>query len=1019
MLAFDPSSYMKSVLAPVAGTNAVPDMFARYCLDPSDYLAGARADAGVEREIETRLGEVKAHWEMLQGRNNVKYAELLKRLVREHGLAQLTLLDLEERRRSAETQHDEKTTREAAIRKQEEQFGRELAEVLARNNGLTSRGRRMLEEYARHLGLNAEAVAARLDSCPVVTEHTGSQALPENIRVAIRKALDVYAAAMDNPAKGVSLFHALGLSAPEYDPALIKASFEDLGRELRQWGSDHPVNAPLKAVLGLVNVHLVEGDPAVYMASLVLDVREALRPMAAGHAIDDDAIDELEAEQLVRAAQERGLPTTEARDLVADLASDLKVRLLMGAAVDYIACPRCNRPHPAASAPDRCSRCGGSLFRACPSCNARCPANDQACYVCGTDVAAYARAGQAINDARLAVESGQIAMAAEIVANISVEIADDAGRALQVAIDRAMSHARAEWEVIERKLGERKLYSAVSLLAHLEERASDVVGPSGLTSSDRRASIAQRLHKVEAIVARARSESGATREQSLASALAEAADCREAETELARIPPMPASNVTSVDRGGRLNVEWVGSSSPGPVVYRVIRSNAQASGDIEVAVTEALVVTDDDAPVGQLVRYGVASERAGARSEISWSSLVLLARELRGLTVTERDESVELNWEPTIAGARVELERTDDESGHAERLSPDRAGIVDRGVRNGISYRYRVCVVYPGADGQLVRTDGQTVFATPAGRPQAVSDLSAVMEGASARFRYTKPDRGVVQILRCRERPSVTEGQELTQRELDAIGNALPRDGEGQYDGEPAGLAWYLPISQAGSYLVAGRAIRHLGLPPIADVHAVDNGSSVRITWSWPERTRAAVVVWRRDRQPVNADDEAALRCMVTRAQYIEQGGVEIDAPGAEPIFVAVLAAARIDGELVSASDADQHARVAVRKADKVRVGYAVRRSGFRKRQLVLEILEPSDVLPELVFVAKSGELLPRTVGDGRVVAHLGGRSGCRRQGFDLGDLGLPVAVRLFFQSGATDSTHRLCEPSTSELVFH
>jgi hypothetical protein len=1019
MLAFDSNVYVKTVLAPVAGSGSVPDMFARYCLDPAEYLASPKDEGRTKRAIDARLDEVRAHWDKLLARRNVKYEELVKRLIDEHSVAKLTLLDSDERKRAARESQAERTQREAGRREQEERFEQELAEVLSRSKGLTPRNRRILEEYARHLELDPVAVSMRLDRCPTVAEHTDAQTLPENVRLAIRKALAAYATATGNPAKGVSLFHALGFTGPEYDRVTIEASCQRLVGELRQLKPDHPVNTPLKAVLGFAKVHLVEGDPVVYMASLVLDVREALRPMAAGHAIDDDAIDALEAEQLVRAAQERGLPQQEARDLVADLAGDLNVRLLMGAAVDYVTCPNCNRPHPAASAPDRCSRCGGELFRNCPTCSARCPASDAACSNCGTDLASYLRVQRTVREARMAIESGQISMAAAIMADLPAGPAgeDESCRELSAEIERTLRQARSEWEVVERKTGERNLYAAVIQLTQLEQRATDLAGPSGLTPAQRLAELSARLGKVESLLARARSQSGAAREQSLAGALEEAADCREAAGELARIQPLPPRDVRCGDRAGQLRAAWEASPSPGPVNYRVHRSAANASTVTEVGVVGTLAITDVEAPVGEVVRYGVTCERAGASSETSWSPPVLLAREVQRLEVTVRDSEVELSWEPVAIHARVQVERTDEDSGRSEQLKPDRAGIVDRGVQNGVTYGYRVRVIYPGADGPPVGTDGAVVFARPESRPESVIDLAATTDGEHARFRFTPPESGSVDVIRCHERPCVEQGQELTQEELETLGESLPLDSKGRYDPEPAGLTWYLPVSQSGSYLIAGRAVRYLALRPIADVHAIDIGPRVRVTWSWPKLVRTAAVVWRRDRQPVDAEDARAQRLMVTKAQYAEQGGVELDAVGAEPVFLVVFSAARIGDELVAASEADRRARAAVRRTEKVQVSYAVRRSGLRKRQVLLEVLEPSDVLPELVVVARLGELLPRTVSDGRIVARLGGGSGLRRHGLDLGELGKPVALRLFLDS-ASDTTYTLRDPNMQELVF-
>ncbi len=1009
MLPFDPGSYVQKVLAPVVGGAPLPDMFARYLLEPDDEDDAA---------IRERMAEVKAHWDKLQARNNIKYDELLKRLIHEHSAAGLTLFDPVERRGAAERARAERAEADARRRHDEQEFEQQLTEVLARAKGLTTRDRLILEEFSRGLDLDAAAVAARLDGCPTIADHRGADPLSDDIRERIGRGLASYAAASGNPSRGISLFHALELSGPEYDAAILESSWERCAKQQRELTVEHPAKTAMATVLSLARVHLIEDDPAVYTATLVLDVRDALRPRAARAAIDDGGIDELESEQLVREAQERGLPAQEARYLVAELARDLGVELRLGAAVDYVACANCNRPHPVTGAPERCTKCGQALFRSCPKCQARGPASDAACSACGTDLAAYARSLKAMSDARLAIEAGLLAAAAALLAEAGEGAGDEDRQALSAELERGLRQARSEWEVIEREIGERRLYTAVVHLAQLEQRAVDVAGPAGVPAAERRAAVVARIGEVERLLSRARGASREAREQSLASALEQAVDCREAEQELGQMPPLAPGDVRAVVDLDGIRVSWSRSPSPGPIRYRVARSLAQASAATEVEITAALSAADPEAPAGEILTYGVTSERAAGASTTVWSTPVLLAREVERLSVTERSGEVHLAWAPVGANARIEVERTDEESGGTVALRPDRAGLVDRTVRNGSRYRYRVRIAYPGTGGRLVHTDGKVVFGAPAQRPEPVRDLSAEMDGSRVRLRCATPAAGTVSVLRCTAEPSVEEGEELSPKELAAIGEPLALDVGGIYDPDPANFAWYLPVSQSGAYLVAGRAIRHLALPRITDVRAVDLGASVRVTWSWPERVRAAVVLSRRDRQPVDADDERALRLAITQAQYTEQGGVELQAVGTEPVFLAVFPAMRMGEELVCPGGTDRRARLAVRRSAKVDIRYAVRRSGLRKRQVCFEVLEPAEPLPELVLVAKRGELLPRTADDGSVIARLGGHAGPREQGFDLGELGRPVAVRLFFGSIATGVTHRLREPDTQELIF-
>jgi hypothetical protein len=1011
VLDFDDRTYRIEVLAPVLSGAALPDYFTRYALDPGERDRNA---------IEARLGEIRAFWDREHARNP-KYADTVALLIGEHATAKLVLLDPRERQRAAEKAHKTATEADEAVRKSWEQLDARIQEVLARAKGLSPRDRNILEELARGLGLAPGPVAARLDRVPALKGVVAVEPLAENIRSSIALTLKNYAAATNNPREGISLFHFLGFSKPEYDCAQLTAAIEERGRRNRMLPAHHPAKNLTDRALSLARVHLIESDPERYLAALVVDVQEKLRPRAADLAIDDGAIDDVESEQLINAAQQLGLPTAQARGVVSELAVALGVELRLGAVVDYVSCAGCNRPYRADAAPERCGQCGDALFRSCPRCGERCGAGDVACPHCATDLMSLLRAEQTLREAREALRSGWIAQATASLALLEEDGEQDQAKSLRAELDRALTQARGRWQRVERAMSAQHCFAAMPELKELVRGAHDLPDSNGALPSECLQLVEEQMTKAETLLRESEKTDVRTRELALVRALELVADHRQAQQQLARMKPLPVGEVRmELDGSEGVRVSWLASASPGELRYRVRREVLRgAASSTVLAESEALEVKDHDVDAGAIVRYGVGAERAGGSAETVWGEALLVVCEVQDLTVLEREGEVGLSWRPLQSSARVEVQRLDERSKAVKEIPCDRAGANDRDVENGARYRYCVRVSYLDDQGRLHRTRGLVVFGSPAVKPLPVTDLLVEEDDGSLRLRFTSPAVGTVQVVRCASRPEALSTEELSAEELASLGEPMPSDTRGIHDPHPGGLAWYLPISTSGDCNVAGQPVMSLGLGLITEVRAVDLGSSVKITWRWPRDVHAAIVLWRRDRQPGGAEDDRAERALTTTARYATEGGVEIEVPGEQAVFIAVLPGIRVGEEMLHPSYVDRRSRTVVNRRAQTDIGYSVRRSRLRKRSVAVTITEPCQgPLPDLLVVAKRGELLPRSASDGEVLARLGGSSAIRELPIDVSGLGRPLVLRLFLGSEPSAGSYRIQHPNTDELLL-
>jgi len=365
----------------------------------------------------------------------------------------------------------------------------------------------------------------------------------------------------------------------------------------------------------------------------------------------------------------------------------------------------------------------------------------------------------------------------------------------------------------------------------------------------------------------------------------------------------------------------------------------------------------------------------------------------------------------------VLVTRKHDSSGREDTLSAESNGLTDRDLTNGERYTYLARVQYAGPSGEPVITDGTVIYGQPVARPKPVTITGAEPTPQGILISFNPPPTGTVTVLRCNEQPTLTLGEQLDPLALQNLGTPVAPDTSGARDPDPQpGSRWYLPVTVAGTMAVAGEPYRCLALPGVTNVRAIDEGAAVRVTWEWPESLRAVLALWRTDRQPEGPDDQSAERQMFRRSEYKDHGGLTITAGPGQSLFIAVYPATRVGNDYHYGTSASRDARAAVTRVQRTDVRYEIRRSGIRRKKIEIGVLEPGGAIPEMVVVARPGDLLPRQSNDGEIIARLGG-SEPSTSTLDLDGRARPLAIRAFLASSASTS-HRVLDPGVEHLVI-
>jgi hypothetical protein len=323
-------------------------------------------------------------------------------------------------------------------------------------------------------------------------------------------------------------------------------------------------------------------------------------------------------------------------------------------------------------------------------------------------------------------------------------------------------------------------------------------------------------------------------------------------------------------------------------------------------------------------------------------------------------DGVRLTWTETPYGRLVLLRTVDPGSGVA---TPPRRAVVaggsylDQDVLPGVTYRYTLLLERTGPGGR-VKTGplAETVVRRLPERPRAVLDAEVDQTGV---LRWTAP--GAEVAVYAGDAPLAAEGTELTLSDLTGRARlvGVSRRGRLRDTPPPTVTVVYTPVTIAGEVGVAGRAVTRppTAVPPPA-------GSAV------PPAPR-------------------------------------VPPPGAEPSLP------------TGPASPPGPSAVPLPARSVTRVTYGLRRSGWRRRTLRVEVRADGPV-PDLVLLARTGSIPPTGTGDGAELGRLPASTDAGSQRaleVTLQGAQLPWAVRLLPAADQPGAQIVVSQPPDDQLV--
>lgn len=974
-----------------------------------------------------RVGEIEILWKNPRNQRGAVGSRLktlkprlaeVKRAV-EDDEAFRALLESSGRARAAREHGAKKKLREVV-----EGLERAIAELAASGRTASAADLERWSRFCHDRGVPGEELDRLLRDHGVRRAPAGAEAEPYERarRLQIRRNLHVFEE-LAREASCASLYKYLEITADQLaqdDERLDRAISQRLDRKRKAAEEREP--GDLKTAMSRLNGACQELCTAAgrrrYDASRLEDFKEEIVPELERVSLATGGVAVEEVAGLVARGRRHYLTDAASRAAVVDKAREMEINVEVPAPPRgrLLRCARCDLDQPEARA---CLGCGAPLHRSCPSCGAAGQAVGSICGGCGTNLLLRGRSEAELAQARAALEAGVVTEAAALVGALLASDPDYAdARTLQGDVaNRAYEAARA-WATYDTQLERRELFGARRTLAEIRRLGGDLPSPDGRTAAAALARLEERLAAVERELAAGRSGEvveGSPREAAFARALQLAADCAEARAALAVTPPSPPESVRAQAGPTSVELQWSPSPAPGAVDYVVVRGDRIAPRTVDAGViaaeTGATQLADDRAPPGSVCAWSVFARRAGALSAPACSEALSFAPEVRELRVDAGDGFVALGWRPDIGTAEILVRRSEPDATTPEiEVASGAAGVVDRGVENGVLYTYSVAARYP--DGHL--TDGVTATARPVGPPEPVRDLRATALRGGVRLDWTSPLDGAVRVYRLAARPPPA-GTELDPQELDSLGTPLRASHNSTEDRDAGTASWYVPVTSAGQYHVAGAAALHVAASSISGLEVSDLRTELHVSWIWPDGVDEAAVLWRTDAPPTGAEDHAAHRLEVARATY-QLRGCRIPCDPQRDVHVLVCAGVRVEDELRFGEAGNDARRSLTRVAARELRYEVVRTRGLKARVLVRFDAGEGSELPDVVVVQGDG-VMPAGPGSASIeLGRLGpGAAAGPVLEIPLSRLRRPAYIRAFLADPEDRRRYRLVDPPVAE----
>lgn len=637
-----------------------------------------------------------------------------------------------------------------------------------------------------------------------------------------------------------------------------------------------------------------------------------------------------------------------------------------------------------------CTTCGEALQEACPKCRKIVASSEMACGACGFPNGNRVWVRVLLNEAEQTclnrdydAASGYLQQAKQAWPATGSDRLTSKIAVLEAQIAPQREKQEALVKQIESAIRQKQFYAARALLPQLERRLA--VGSDKVHQYRRQ--IEPKIRQAEAKLAQARRVKASNPEEVVRlyqEVLAICQDCEEAQQKLANIPPSPPTSLRATLGGKVINLTWRPTPSQAAryIIVRKTHSRPISVNDGRQLATINGTVYDDEHPeIGVPLFYAVFADRAGVASQNGAMLMqpIMMVQDVRNVVKEVKDQQIELQWTPppnvsdvVVRRSMKAYPRSPQDGQSVPTLGQDKA--IDRRLVNERKYFYTIFSLFKDYQGQLQRTVGVRIEATPQPPPTPIHELQISMSGPShnrqLELSWVAPFKGQVVILKSNQPSRLEANTIIDQKEVVKYGQLLAtRANQLKVQVEQLGFYYFLPVVMFEGMGYVGQEHKYVCVDDVSDLSVQNLGHLLRLQWRWPSNCQEVLVAYSYQGWPTpHQPDSTTIPLM--RAQYDLYGHYDIANPIQADHYITVFAVISQAGQKIVAGGANQNARKRVSLMSRITLSYEIKnvRVKWFKKKLTLQLkIKGQGTMPTLVLTRKQSTL-PLNKFDGEMI---------------------------------------------------
>ena len=555
--------------------------------------------------------------------------------------------------------------------------------------------------------------------------------------------------------------------------------------------------------------------------------------------------------------------------------------------VDRIQGQQCPKCYALNDEDTKVCRCGLPLKIECPRCKRIGSFGDKACTQCGFELGDMPIALERRDQAKKALVAGNFEEAEEHIRYVNlywenVPGAETVRKQLKEQKDKikALRQQIKKFELdINDAVGKRLFFEARRLFQELRQM------PESATS------LLQEEQLVNQTIAEVQRELTALASVNVLSEKIElcekiltlAADCAEARSILAQIPPPPPEHLVATVIPLGIELKWTAPAVKSSYTFVIVRKVGSTPASIHDGIQLHGGITycpyvDSTVDIGIIYGYALFTQRdktietTGCRS-----CLVQTIEDVRDVSILPGDGSLTVSWQEQTGCREMIVTRFTGNTLNGEGIRiplQGAASFVDTGLDNETTYSYRIQSVFRGIDGADILSPGKIISARPQAPPQAVVDLKASESNdGTTLLQWSLPPNGDVLLFELGTAPEIPVGTvewttlvELKKR----FGDPIPVLGKGQtlWRNTSTGVRYVLPVTFHAGLAVFGKSDSVIQIADVSDLTLDYIGDTYRLTWSWPKGLQSVLIAYCNDEHPAGPNDPRCAKVELSRQEY-------------------------------------------------------------------------------------------------------------------------------------------------------